>query len=154
MTSYTTSHPFFLGLLGMASIGFFALLFGFWEPIFWAAVIGILFRPVYNWIVLQMNGHTSLAAATTVILIFFTVLVPALLLASAVAAEAAGVYIRIQSGELDFGALIRWMQNFLPQVGEWTEKIGVDLNELQQKLSAAAVKGSQFIATPSTHALS
>jgi len=147
MSSYTTSHPFFLGLLGMASIGFFALLFGFWEPIFWAAVIGILFRPAYNWIALQMNGHASIAAATTVTLIFFTVLVPALLLASAVAAEAAGVYIRIQSGELDFGALIRWVQNLLPQVGEWTAKIGVDLNELQQKLSAAAVKGSQFIAT-------
>ncbi|MCP3869248.1 MAG: AI-2E family transporter [Gammaproteobacteria bacterium] len=140
----TSSHPFFIGLLAAASISFFALLFGFWEPIFWAAVIGILFRPVYNWIVTRMNGRRSLAAVTTVILIFCTVLVPALLLTSAVAGEAAGVYARIQSGELDLGAMVSWIQNLLPQITEWTARIGVDLNELQQQLSTAAVKGSQL----------
>jgi predicted PurR-regulated permease PerM len=147
MSSSTTRHPFFLGLLSTASIGFFALLIGFWEPIFWAAVIGILFRPVQNRLAARLNGQVSLAAVLTVVLILFTVLVPAMLLASAVAAEAAGVYARIQSGELDFGAAVRWVQNLLPQAGEWTSRIGVDLNELIEKLSNAAVKGSQFIAS-------
>lgn len=147
MTSPTTRHPFFLGLLGIASLGFFALLSGFWQPIFWAAVIGILFRRVQTRFEKRMKGHSSLAAVLTVTLIFFTVLVPALLLASAVAAEAAGVYARIQSGELDVGALVRWVHDLLPQAGEWTAWIGLDLNELTEKLSAAAVKGSQFIAS-------
>jgi len=147
MTSPTTGHPFFLGLLGVASVAFFALLIGFWQPIFWAAVIGILFRPVQRRIEARVKQRASLAAVLTVTLIFFTVLVPALLLASAVAAEAAGVYARIQSGELDVGALVRWVQNLLPQAGEWTSRVGVDLDELTQKLSAAAVKGSQFIAS-------
>ena len=91
MSSSATRNPFFIGLLGAASISFFALLSGFWQPIFWAAVIGIIFRPVQTRIEARLNGRASLAAVLTVILIFFTVLVPALLLASAVAAEAAGV---------------------------------------------------------------
>jgi predicted PurR-regulated permease PerM len=142
-----TRQPFFIGLLGAASIAFFVLLVGFWQPIFWAAVIGIIFRPVHTRIADRLNGRESLAAVLTVILIFFTVLVPALLLASAVAAEAAGVYTRIQSGELDVGAVVRWVQSLLPQAGEWATRIGVDLNDLIDKLSAAAVKGSRFIAS-------
>ena len=39
-------------------------------------------------------------------LIFFTMLVPAIFLGSVVAA---GVYARIQSGELDYGAIVRWI---------------------------------------------
>jgi predicted PurR-regulated permease PerM len=147
MSTPTKSHPFFLGLLVAASAAFFALVVGFWKPIFWAAVIGILFRPVQRRVEARLNGRASLAAAVTVVLIFFTVLVPALLLASAVAAEAAGVYARIQAGELDFGGVLRWVQSLLPQVGEWTAQIGVDFSELPEKLSAAAVKGSQFIAS-------
>ncbi len=147
MSISTTRHPFFIGLLGAATIAFVALLIGFWQPIFWAAVIGILFRGVQTRIAVRLKGRASLAAVLTVILIFFTVLVPALLLASAVAAEAAGVYTRIQSGELDVGAALRWTQNLVPQASEWTSRIGIDLNELTQKLSAAAVKGSRFIAS-------
>jgi predicted PurR-regulated permease PerM len=147
MTDSATRHPFFLGLLGVASLGFFALLIGFWQPIFWAAVIGILFRPVQKRLTDRLNQRATLAGVLTVILIFFTVLVPAMLLASAVAAEAAGVYARIQSGELDIGAVVRWIQSLLPQAGEWAARIGLDLDQLPSKLSAAAVKGSQFVAS-------
>ncbi len=42
-------------------------------------------------------------------LIFFSVLVPAISLGSVVAVEAAGAYARIQSGELDYGAIVRWI---------------------------------------------
>ncbi|MDH3673154.1 MAG: AI-2E family transporter [Gammaproteobacteria bacterium] len=147
MPSPVSRNPFFIGLLAAASIGFVVLLIGFWQPIFWAAVIGILFRPVQTWLDGRLGGRASLAAVLTVILIFFTVLVPAMFLASAVAAEAAAVYARVQSGELDVGALVRWLQGLLPQASEWAARIGVDLNELPAKLSAVAVKGSQFIAS-------
>lgn len=142
-----THHPFFLGLLAAASVSFFVLLIGFWQPIFWAAVVGILFRPVQKSMTVRLRGRTSLAAVLTVLLIFFTVIVPAMLLASAVAAEAAGVYERIQSGQLDVGGVVRWAKSLLPQAEHWAAQIGVNLNELPEKLSAAAVKGSQFIAS-------
>ncbi len=147
MPSSATRHPFFIGLLIAASVAFFALLSGFWQPIFWAAVIGILFRPVQVWMIDRVGGRTSLAAVLTVVLIFFTVLVPAMLVASAVTAEATGVYLRIRSGELDVGALVDWIQELLPRATEWAGGFGVDLNLLSERLSSAAVKGSQFVAS-------
>jgi predicted PurR-regulated permease PerM len=143
----TNKHPFFFGLLAAASIGLFVLLSGFWEAIFWAAVFGILFRPVQARLSAKLEPRESLAAVLTVILIFFTVLVPALLVASMLAAEAAGLYARIESGELDLGALLRWFDNRLPELGEWVSRFGIDLSELSRKLSGAAVAGSQFIAS-------
>ena len=140
-------HPFFIGLLVVVSIGLVALLWGFWEPIFWAAVLGILFRPVEKWLAVRLQGRATLAAAFTLVLIFFTVLVPAIFLASVAAVEAAGVYERIESGELDYGAAVRWIQDLLPQISEWTARFGVDLNELREKLSAAANTGARFIAS-------
>jgi predicted PurR-regulated permease PerM len=147
MSLIDNRHPFFIGLLIVASIGFFLLLWGFWEPIFWAAVLGILFRPVESRLAARLQGRATLAAVLTLILIFFTVLVPAIFLASAVAVEAADLYERIQSGELDYGAVVRWIQGLIPQFGEWTARFGVDLNEVSQKLSAVAVTGTQFIAS-------
>ena len=146
MSLATNRHPFFIGLLVVASTGFFVLLWGFWQPIFWAAVLGILFRPVETRLTALLQGRATLAALLTLILIFFTVLVPAIFLGSVVVVEAASVYERIQSGELDYGAVVRWIQGLLPQFGEWTARFGVDLDDLTQKLSSAAVTGTQFIA--------
>ena len=147
MSATANRHPFFIGLLAVASIGFFLLLWRFWQPIFWAAVLGIVFRPVETRFARRFPGRATLASVLTLILIFFTVLMPAIFLASAVAVEAADVYERIQSGELDYGAVIGWIQGVLPQFGEWTARFGIDLNDLSQKLSAAAVTGTQFIAS-------
>ena len=61
--------------------------------------------------------------------------------------EAAGVYERIESGELDYGAAVRWIQGLLPQISEWTARFGIDLNELRQNMSAAANTGARFIAS-------
>ncbi len=145
---FASRHPpFFIGLLIAATIAFVALLSGFWQPIFWAAVIGILFRPVEIRIAARLKGRNTLAAVLTVIMIFFTVIVPAMLVASAVTVEAAGVYGRIQSGELDLGAIVRWVRGLTPQVGEWAARFGIDLEDLSQKLSNAAVAGSKFIAS-------
>ena len=140
-------HPFFIGLLVVATIAFGTLLLAFWQPIFWATVVGILFLPVQEWMEARLHGRASLASVLTVVVIFSTVIVPALLLATAVAAEATSLYARIQSGELDVGALVRWVQDLMPQAGIWAQKVGIDLAELPQKLSAVAVKGSQFIAS-------
>ncbi|UCG72811.1 MAG: AI-2E family transporter [Chromatiales bacterium] len=142
-----TRHPFFLGLLALATVGFGALLLGFWQPIFWAIVLGILFLPVKNRLERRLPGKPSLVAALTVVLIFFTVLVPALLVASAVASEAALLLERIQAGEFDPGVILEWVQNLIPPITEWAARFGINLNEWQDKLSGAALKGSQFIAS-------
>lgn len=149
MTPPTLRQPFFAGLIIAVSLAFGAVLLSFWQPIFWAIVIGLLFRPVEVWLSERLGGRRSLAAVLTVILIFFTVIVPTLLLVSAVAAEATALYQRVQSGEVDIGAAIRWVQGLLPQASEWLAHFGIKLSELPQRLSSAAVEGGQLVASMS-----
>jgi predicted PurR-regulated permease PerM len=147
MTLYGQHPPLLIVLVIAASIAFLALIGGFWQPIFWAAVIGVLFRPVHLRLARRLADRRSLAAGLTLILIFFTVLLPAMLLASILTAEAAGVFRRIQSGELDVGAVIAWVKAWIPPISDWAASVGVDIDALSQKLSQAAVNGSRFIAS-------
>jgi predicted PurR-regulated permease PerM len=146
MSSNKTEYAFFIGLLIAVSIGFFVLLAGFFQPIFWAATVGIIFLPVQHGLERKLKGRRSLAAALSVLLIFFTVLVPALLVGSAVASEAVQLYSQIQRGDLDPGGVLRWFQELMPQATAFLERLGIDVEQVPGKLSAAAVKASQFVA--------
>jgi predicted PurR-regulated permease PerM len=136
---------FFIGLVLVVTAVFAMLLTGFFQPIFWAAIVGIIFLPVQKFLERYLKGRKSLAAVLTVLLIFFTVLVPSMLVASAVINEATGLYGRVQSGEIDPGAALRWLQDLTPWATEVAARVGVDVNELSQKLSAITVQASQYI---------
>lgn len=152
MDTNTVQYSFFIGLLILVTVAFLALLSGFFQPIFWAATIGIVFLPVQHFLERKFHGRVSIAAVATVILIFFTVLVPAIVIAAAVANEANNLYLRIQSGEIDPAAGLRWLQSMTPTVNEWATRLGIDIQALPEKVSAATVKGSQFIGTLVFHA--
>jgi len=107
--------------------------------------LGIIFLPVQHLLERRLHGRQSLAAILTVILIFFTVLVPTLLVASAVASETASLYARIQSGEYDPGAVLRWLQGWTPWLVDWAERLGIDIEQWPQKVSEIAVRASQYV---------
>lgn len=136
---------FFIGLLLLVSVAFLYLLSGYMQPIFWAAILGILFLPVQHALERRLPKRRSLAAVSTVIVIFFTVLVPSLLVTSAVVNEAAQLYQRIQSGEVDPGAALRWLQGWTPGLMDWAERMGIDIAQWPQKVSEIAVKASQYV---------
>ncbi len=138
-------QSFLVGLTLLVTVAFVALLLDFFQPILWAAVFGILFLPVQHYLERVLKGRASVAALLTVLLIFTTVIVPALLVASAVVQEATGLYTKINEGEIDPGAPLRWIEAMMPQATEFAESIGIDLNEIRQNLSLVAVTGSQFI---------
>ena len=114
MFSSSDRPPFFIGLLLVGSAGFLMLSLVFWQAIFWAVVFGVLFRPVELRLSKKLKQRQTLASVLTVVLIFFTVLLPAMTVASAVIAEASGFYARVQSGELDIGALTHRFDSRLP----------------------------------------
>ena len=136
---------FFLGLVLLASAAFLYLISGYFQPIFWAAILGILFLPVQYGLERRLRDRRSLAAVLTVMLIFFTVLVPSLLVTSAVVNEAAQLYQRIESGEIDPGAALRWLQGWVPGLTSWAEGLGIDVAQWPQKVSEIVVKASQYI---------
>jgi predicted PurR-regulated permease PerM len=138
-------RSFFIGLVLVVTFAFLALLAGFFQPIFWAATIGIIFLPIQHFLERRFRGYPSVAAILTVVLLFFTVLVPLLLIASAVVSEAAALYQRIQSGEVDPGAALRWFQDLTPWLTEHAERFGIDPSQWPERVSQLAVKGSQFV---------
>jgi len=138
-------QSFLVGLTILVTVAFLALLLNFYQPILWAAVFGVLFLPVQHYLEHRFNGRASLAAFVTVLLIFVTVIVPALAVASAVAREAAELYVKINQGVIDPAAPLRWLEAMLPRVTDFIQGIGIDVDQIRGDLSTAAVKGSQFI---------
>jgi predicted PurR-regulated permease PerM len=142
MTLQTTA---FIGLVIAVTLAFFGLLSGFVQPIFWAATLAVLFHPAQLRFRLLVKQHQSAAAFLTLLLICITVLIPAWFIASAVVSEAGSFYTKVQSGEINPAGAIDWLRASLPIINEFLNSIGITSQDIQEKLSAAAITGSQFV---------
>jgi predicted PurR-regulated permease PerM len=148
MENTRTQNFFFYTLLVALTAGFFYLLRGLFQPIFWATIMGILFLPVQTRFEERLAGRTSIAAILTVIVIFFTVLVPTLLIAGAVADQGVQLYQRLEQGDINLGALLDRLEGALPvEVSDWLVRVGIEPVSLQERISQAAVDASGFIAS-------
>ena len=138
---------FFLALLVGLTLAFFVVLKGFFQPIFWAAIIGIVFLPVKHRIEQRLPERPSTSALITLLIILFTVLVPTILLTGAVADQGLQLYQNIQSGEIDPGAIFSTIEQRLPpEVVGLLERLGIEPETIQDRISQAAVEASGFIA--------
>ncbi len=105
---------FLITLLVIVSLGFAVLVEPFFGAIVWGVVVAVLFRPVYEQLLDYLPGRTNLAAVITLVLILLLVVVPTILLGMALAQEAASLYVRVQDGEIDFGAVFEAFERSLP----------------------------------------
>jgi predicted PurR-regulated permease PerM len=88
---------FFFGLIGLLGLVVLYLIRPFAYPIFWAAVVAILFHPVYTWI----NRHikiASMSSVITAILVIVVLLLPLTLITILLIQESAQLYQQIISG--------------------------------------------------------
>jgi predicted PurR-regulated permease PerM len=138
----------FLGLVVAVSVAFGWILWPFYGAILWGVVAAIVFAPLYRRLLEGLQQRRSLAAIATVIIVVTLVILPLALVGAALAREASAVYGRIQAGELD---LVRSFQQVLDALPLWVtgllDRFGLaSLGGVLEKLSAALLKGSQFIA--------
>lgn len=138
---------FFFALLIAASLAFLAVLAPFFEPILWATTLAILFQPVQRYILGLFGNRITLAALATLLIILLTVIVPALFISVAVAREGIDLYQSIANGEIDISGPLTWAQNAWPSLMERGEGLGINLEEIKQKLSTSALQGSQWLAS-------
>jgi predicted PurR-regulated permease PerM len=141
----TLQNAAFIGLVTAVKLAFFGLLSGFVQPIFWAATLAVLFHPAQVHLRLLVKQRQSAAAFLTLLLICITVLMPAWFIASAVVNEAGSFYTKVQSGELNPAGAIDWLRGSLPIINEFLNGIGITPQDIQEKLSTAAIQGSQFV---------
>ena len=138
----------FVILLVAVSLAFAWILLPFYGAVLWATIIAIVFARLYRRLVASLRQRRTLAALATVVIVLVMVILPLTAITALLLQEASGVYQRIQSGELDvgryfqqvFSALPTWVTNLLDRF-ELT-----NLGVVQERLSAALRKSSQFLA--------
>lgn len=138
-----------LVLLVAVTVAFGWILLPFFGTIMWAAIIAMLFAPVYRRLLPRLRQRRTAAALATLLVVLLIVVLPFALITAAFAREAATLYQQIQSGELNpvlyfsgvFDALPDWITSMLDRFGL------IDFATLQQRLAAGLAQGSQFIAT-------
>lgn len=138
----------FLSLLLAVSLAFGWILWPFYGALFWGTVLAILFEPFYRQLLAAMRQRRNLAALTALLLALVIVIFPLALVTAALVQEGAAVYQQIRSGTLDFGAYFQQIIGALPS---WMIRLlerfdASNLSALQERLSTAAVQGSQLIA--------
>jgi predicted PurR-regulated permease PerM len=115
--------------------------------VFWAAVLAVLFRPLFHWVRGRLRGREVPAAALTVVVILLVVVLPLTLVAAAVGREAALLYTRVSTGEIDVQAPITAVQRAVPRATELLGHVGVDVERLRQSVSGAAMTASRLLAS-------
>ncbi len=115
----------FLVMLIGVSLAFAAILLPYFAAILWAVIVAILFEPAYRRLLAVMPARRNGAALLTLLMILAIVVLPAALLTVALLNEAASVYQRIQSGNLDpeqifvafESAIPAWLSDALDRLG-------------------------------------
>jgi len=143
----TLEDKVFLLLVAAVTVAFIWVLWPFYGAVLWGAAIAILFAPLYRKIRSRLRGRANLAAGATLLIIVASVIVPLILVGVLLVRQAAGVYDRLQAGNVDF-------QSYLMQIAEaapnWVtgvlSSIGITNLDLEQPLAAGLRAASQFLA--------
>jgi predicted PurR-regulated permease PerM len=133
----------FLTVLLLTTAAFLWLVRGYLEPVFWAAVMAIIFRPLYEFWVRKTRQRPRAAAALSVLTVIVVVLLPLTLVGLAVSSESVAFYARIESGEVN---PIGWLQQ-IPIPEALLARLPVDRAQIMERLSTAAVGASQYVGT-------
>ena len=149
MTDSKLQDRTFLLLLIAVSIALLAILWPYYEAVFWGVALAILFAPLHRRLLARMPQRRNLAALCTLLLCLVLVILPVTLLGIALVQEASHLYERIRSGQLNFGAYFQQVINAMPSWAMgWLDRMQLtSVSALQDKLSAVSVQASQLIAT-------
>lgn len=142
----TFENRAFLVLVALVTIAFVWMVQPFLMPVFWAAVLAVLFHGVYKGWLTMMPGWRNTAALLTVITAVLVVIAPLILLGIAVTNEVIALYHRLAIGVVDVQAPLLWLQDQLPIVAEYLERYGVDPESVRRWATDQVGTVSHFLA--------
>jgi len=108
-------HGGLILFLLLITVGLAAVVYSFVGALLWAALAALLFQPLFQRLLARWPDRRNLAAAVTLLIITVAVVIPALIIGSLVVEQAAGVYNRIRSGQIDFATYFQQVHDALPQ---------------------------------------
>ncbi len=137
----------FLIVVLLVTAAFFWIIADLLMPVFWAAVLAVLFQPLNRRYRSLVRGRRSLAAVLTTLTVVFVIIVPLGLLAAAVTQQALGIYRGIATGEINLQAPIDFVERSLPLLNDFLAAYGVDVASVRTSIENAAMTASRYIAT-------
>lgn len=135
----------FVVLLVVATVAFLLLFVELYKPVLWAAVIALLFQPVYEFFCRQFSQRKNLAAASTVLLVLLAVVLPTFLFALAVGKEAASYVDDIRDGKIDPAATLIWLGDLVPSARSFLESVGLETVDLSSRVGEAVATAGEFV---------
>ena len=138
----------FMLLLALLTIGFCIVVQPYFGAVLWAAILALLFTPLYRWLLGKTRQRRAWAALGTLAVVLLMVILPLALVAVSLTQEVAGLYAKVKSGEVDFA---RYFQQIVAALPSWATgllerfEIG-DTKALQEKLRAGLMQRGQSLA--------
>ncbi|HKZ08066.1 MAG TPA: AI-2E family transporter [Methylomirabilota bacterium] len=138
----------FLLLLLLVSVGFAWILWPFYGAVLWGTMLAIVFAPLNRRLTGRFRGRRTAAALVTLVLVIVIVILPLIFVGALLVDQAADVYARVKSGELNVGEHFQRVVQALPGwAARLLERFGLtELTAVQQRLSDGLMRGSQFFA--------
>lgn len=93
----TVQSAFFFGLILLFGLVALMLIRPFAYPIFWAAVIAVIFHPLYRFVDKHLK-HPSISSAISVILVVVVLFLPLVLISTLLVNESVDIYQKVSEG--------------------------------------------------------
>lgn len=137
----------FLALLVFVTALFAWVLRAFLQPVFWAAVLAVLFWPAYVRLLALCRGRRNAAAALGTVSVVLLVVLPFAAVLGAIARQGLLLYQAIASGEISVDAPIDLVERWLPAVTDLLARYGMDIDQVRNSVQQLAATATQLIAT-------
>jgi len=142
----TLENRAFLVLVALVTIVLFWMLRPFMLPIFWAAVLAVLFHGVFKGWMQLLRGRRNISAIVTVLTAVLVVIVPLMLIGVAVTNEVVVLYQNLIAGQVDIAAPLLWFEEQAPLVAEQLQRFGVETDRVVDWATDAAAVTSGWLA--------
>ncbi len=137
----------FLALVLMASVLFFWMIRAFVWPVFWAAVLAVLFRGIHTRLLGVCRGRATPASLLSIGAVVAFVVLPFALVAGAIARQGLLLYRGIAAGEINVQGPIDMLERSLPALAGSLSRYGVDLDQLRVSVQELAATATGLVAT-------
>ena len=136
----------FLILLAAATLLFGWLLLPFFDVMFWAVVIAVLFSPVNIFLRDRRGLGPNIASSLTVLLCLFVIILPLAWILYSCLSEGAALYARLSSGSSSLADAVDRLRETFPAAQEWLARYGYDAERIKAELSKLALSLGGLIA--------
>ena len=136
----------FLALVILTSALFLWMIRAFVWPVFWAAILAVLFHRIHGRLLALCRYRATPAALLSMLAVVVFVVLPFILVAGAIARQGLLLYRGLAAGEISVQGPIDMLERSLPAVAGFLSRFGVDLVQLRVSMQELAASATQTVA--------